>query len=83
MAVRTSATRSHVRAPQSDRNALGPLLTPPSSDIATVKPDSEKSNTEHAGDFLKGKGDKLGSAAQPESEKSYIQQATDAITGSK
>ncbi|KAG9036579.1 hypothetical protein FRB95_008413 [Tulasnella sp. JGI-2019a] len=50
---------------------------------AAVKPDSEKSTTEHIGDTLKGKADDVGASAQPESEKSYIQQATDALTGKK
>ncbi|KAG9002597.1 hypothetical protein FRB94_005854 [Tulasnella sp. JGI-2019a] len=50
---------------------------------AAVKPDSEKSTTEHISDTVKGKADNVGSGAQPESEKSYVQQATDAITGKK
>ncbi|KAG8849335.1 hypothetical protein FRB96_000871 [Tulasnella sp. 330] len=50
---------------------------------AAIKPDSEKSTTEHVGDTVKGKADNVGSTVQPESEKSYIQQAADTITGKK
>jgi hypothetical protein len=48
---------------------------------AALKPDSEKSTTEHIGDTLKGKADSAASTAQPESEKSYTQQAGDAVSG--
>ncbi|KAG8849337.1 hypothetical protein FRB96_000873 [Tulasnella sp. 330] len=48
---------------------------------AAVKPDSEKSTTEHLGDTVKGKADNVGSAAEPESEKSTMQKITDTLTG--
>ncbi|KAL0960696.1 hypothetical protein HGRIS_005721 [Hohenbuehelia grisea] len=48
---------------------------------AAVKPDSEKSTTEHLGDKVKGKSDNVGSSAQPDSEKSYTQQIGDKLTG--
>ncbi|KZT10696.1 uncharacterized protein LAESUDRAFT_755381 [Laetiporus sulphureus 93-53] len=47
---------------------------------AAVKPDSEKSTTEHFGDMIKGKGDSAASSAQPESEKSYTQQLGDTFS---
>ncbi|KIP05107.1 hypothetical protein PHLGIDRAFT_108674 [Phlebiopsis gigantea 11061_1 CR5-6] len=48
---------------------------------AKLKPDSEKSTTEHIGDMFKGKADSAASTAQPASEKSYTQQAGDALSG--
>ncbi|CCM05368.1 uncharacterized protein FIBRA_07583 [Fibroporia radiculosa] len=48
---------------------------------AKLKPDSEKSTTEHVGDMFKGKADSAGSTAQPQSEKSYTQQVGDAVSG--
>jgi len=48
---------------------------------AALKPDSEKSTTEHLGDKFKGTADSAGSTAQPESEKSYTQKAGDAVSG--
>ncbi|KZV70798.1 hypothetical protein PENSPDRAFT_631278 [Peniophora sp. CONT] len=48
---------------------------------AALKPDSEKSTTEHFGDKIKGKADNVGSSAQPQSEKSYTQQASDTVSG--
>ncbi|KAG8882716.1 hypothetical protein FRB97_007856 [Tulasnella sp. 331] len=48
---------------------------------AAVKPDSEKSTTEHLGDTAKGKADNVGSTVQPESEKSTMQKITDTLTG--
>ncbi|KAG8849336.1 hypothetical protein FRB96_000872 [Tulasnella sp. 330] len=50
---------------------------------AAVKPDSEKSTTEHLGDTVKGKADNVAGSAQPESEKSYVQQASDALSGNQ
>ncbi|KAL5504814.1 hypothetical protein ACEPAH_7477 [Sanghuangporus vaninii] len=46
-----------------------------------VKPESEKSTTERAGDTVKGKADSAASSVQPESEKSYTQQAGDMFSG--
>jgi hypothetical protein len=79
------------------RSASTPPKTPPSTPRAehapaaresftskagaALKPDSEKSTTEHIGDTLKGKADSAASTAQPESEKSYTQQAGDAVSG--
>ncbi|KZT66410.1 hypothetical protein DAEQUDRAFT_813629 [Daedalea quercina L-15889] len=47
---------------------------------AAVKPDSEKSTTEHIGDKFKGKSDSAASSVQPESQKSYTQKAGDAFS---
>ncbi|KAL0568538.1 lipid-binding protein hsp12 [Marasmius crinis-equi] len=48
---------------------------------AALKPDSEKSTTEHFGDKLKGNADSLGSSAQPQSEKSAGQKVGDTLSG--
>ncbi|KAK7019329.1 heat shock protein 9/12-domain-containing protein [Favolaschia claudopus] len=48
---------------------------------AALKPDSEKSTTEHMGDSLKGTGDSIASTLQPSSEKSTTQKAGDAVSG--
>jgi hypothetical protein len=48
---------------------------------AALKPDSQKTTTEQAGDFLKGKGDSAASSVQPNSSKSETQKAGDAVTG--
>lgn len=48
---------------------------------AKLKPDSEKSTTEHFGDKLKGHADSAASTAQPASEKSYTQKIGDAVSG--
>ncbi|KAH7108496.1 heat shock protein 9/12-domain-containing protein, partial [Auriculariales sp. MPI-PUGE-AT-0066] len=48
---------------------------------AAVKPDSEKSTTEHVGDAFKGKSDNLASGLQPQGEKSTTQKAGDALSG--
>ncbi|KAI0690117.1 heat shock protein 9/12-domain-containing protein, partial [Cytidiella melzeri] len=48
---------------------------------AALKPDSEKSTTEHIGDKFKGTADSAASSAQPNSEKSYTQKAGDAMSG--
>ncbi|KAG9002598.1 hypothetical protein FRB94_005855 [Tulasnella sp. JGI-2019a] len=50
---------------------------------AAVKPNSEKSTTEHLSDSVKGKADNVAGSAQPESEKSYVQQASDAVSGNQ
>ncbi|KAH9935660.1 heat shock protein 9/12-domain-containing protein [Fomitopsis serialis] len=47
---------------------------------AAVKPDSEKSTTEHLGDKFKGNADSAASTAQPESQKSYGQQIGDTFS---
>ncbi|TRM65081.1 heat shock protein 9/12-domain-containing protein [Schizophyllum amplum] len=48
---------------------------------AALKPDSQKSTTEQAGDTVKGKADSAGSTFQPSGEKSTTQKATDSMTG--
>lgn len=60
-----------------------------------MKPDSQKSYLEQAGDAIKGKTDvsascgpnltpqSAASTAQPESQKSYTQQAGDMLSGNK
>jgi len=48
---------------------------------AAIKPDSEKSTTEHFGDKLKGNADSAASTAQPSSQKSYTQKVGDAVSG--
>ncbi|KAH8107738.1 heat shock protein 9/12-domain-containing protein [Cristinia sonorae] len=47
---------------------------------AAMKPDSEKSTTEHMGDKFKGKGDSFASSAQPESQKSTTQKMGDTFS---
>ncbi|KAJ3519277.1 hypothetical protein NM688_g9323 [Phlebia brevispora] len=47
---------------------------------AALKPDSEKSTTEHIGDKFKGNADSAASSVQPSSEKSYTQQIGDAFS---
>ncbi|TCD66733.1 hypothetical protein EIP91_001026 [Steccherinum ochraceum] len=47
---------------------------------AALKPDSEKSTTEHMGDKMKGTGDSIASTFQPESQKSTGQQMGDSMT---
>ncbi|RDX42053.1 hypothetical protein OH76DRAFT_1411506 [Lentinus brumalis] len=47
---------------------------------AAVKPDSQKSTTEHVGDKFKGKGDSAASSMQPQSEKSTTQQVGDTFS---
>lgn len=47
---------------------------------AALKPDSEKSTTEHLGDKLKGKTDSAASSVQPQNEKSYTQKVGDAFS---
>ncbi|KAG7091339.1 hypothetical protein E1B28_010382 [Marasmius oreades] len=48
---------------------------------AALKPDSEKSTTEHMGDKLKGHGDSAASTMQPQSEKSTGQKVGDTLSG--
>ncbi|KAI0075123.1 hypothetical protein K474DRAFT_1664612 [Panus rudis PR-1116 ss-1] len=47
---------------------------------AALKPDSEKSTTEHFGDKLKGNADSAASTVQPQSEKSTSQRVGDAFS---
>ena len=47
---------------------------------AAVKPDSQKSTTEHMGDKFKGKTDSAASSLQPQSEKSTTQKVGDAFS---
>ncbi|KAF8623579.1 hypothetical protein AX15_006347 [Amanita polypyramis BW_CC] len=46
---------------------------------SAMKPDSEKSLTEHVGDHLKGTMDSIGSTMQPNSQKSTTQQMGDSM----
>ncbi|KAF8643834.1 hypothetical protein AX16_008851 [Volvariella volvacea WC 439] len=46
-----------------------------------LKPDSQKSTMEQAGDYVKGKADSLASTMQPSSEKSTGQKVADNISG--
>jgi hypothetical protein len=48
---------------------------------AAIKPDSEKTTTEHVGDKFKGTGDSVASTLQPQSEKSYGQKIGDTVSG--
>ncbi|KAG5635864.1 hypothetical protein H0H81_009847 [Sphagnurus paluster] len=48
---------------------------------SALKPDSQKSTTEQAGDYLKGKGDSVASTLQPQSDKSTGQRAGDSLSG--
>ncbi|KAG1751568.1 heat shock protein 9/12-domain-containing protein [Suillus paluster] len=48
---------------------------------STMKPDSQKSMTEHAGDKVKGVSDSVASTLQPQSEKSTTQKAGDTLSG--
>jgi len=48
---------------------------------AAVKPDSEKSTTEHIGDKFKGKSDNAAGSVQPQNEKSIGQKISDTFTG--
>ncbi|KAI0821698.1 heat shock protein 9/12-domain-containing protein [Trametes gibbosa] len=48
---------------------------------AALKPDSEKSTTEHIGDKFKGKADSAGSTLEPQSEKSTTQRVGDTLSG--
>ncbi|KAH8919521.1 hypothetical protein BT69DRAFT_1246368 [Atractiella rhizophila] len=46
-----------------------------------VKPDSQKSTTQQAGDKMKGTYEDVASSVQPSGEKSTSQKAGDAISG--
>ncbi|KZV86219.1 hypothetical protein EXIGLDRAFT_622217 [Exidia glandulosa HHB12029] len=48
---------------------------------AAVKPDSEKTTTEHMGDKFHGKMDNAAGSMQPQGEKSYGQKVGDTFTG--
>ncbi|KAG8679072.1 hypothetical protein FRC08_017243 [Ceratobasidium sp. 394] len=48
---------------------------------AAVKPDSQKSTTEQAGDHLKGTADSVASTLQPNQSKSDSQKVGDAVSG--
>ncbi|KZV66603.1 hypothetical protein PENSPDRAFT_636725 [Peniophora sp. CONT] len=48
---------------------------------SALKPDSEKSTTEHVGDSVKGTTDSVASTLQPNSEKSTGQKAGDTLSG--
>ncbi|KAJ7510067.1 heat shock protein 9/12-domain-containing protein [Mycena galericulata] len=48
---------------------------------AAIKPDSQKTTTEHVGDKFKGTGDSVASTFQPNSEKSTSQKAGDSVSG--
>ncbi|KAJ8519462.1 hypothetical protein ONZ45_g3571 [Pleurotus djamor] len=48
---------------------------------AAIKPDSQKTTTEHFGDKFKGNTDSAASTLQPNNEKSYGQKATDHLSG--
>ncbi|KAF5357397.1 hypothetical protein D9758_005932 [Tetrapyrgos nigripes] len=48
---------------------------------AALKPDSEKSTTEHLGDKFGGKADSAASTVQPQSEKSTTQKVGDTVSG--
>lgn len=50
---------------------------------STVKPDSEKSNFENLKDTVTDKVDNAASKGTPNDQKSYVQQASDAVFGSK
>ncbi|KAI0746033.1 heat shock protein 9/12-domain-containing protein [Earliella scabrosa] len=47
---------------------------------AALKPDSEKSTTEHMGDKFKGNADSAASSLQPQGEKSTSQKVGDAFS---
>ncbi|KAL4254247.1 hypothetical protein ABKN59_002876 [Abortiporus biennis] len=48
---------------------------------SAMKPDSQKSTTEHIGDSVKGTTDSMASTFQPQGEKSTSQKAGDAMSG--
>ncbi|TXT13487.1 hypothetical protein VHUM_00854 [Vanrija humicola] len=57
--------------------AAWPLLTP-SQASAALKPESQKTYLEQAGDALKSAADSVASAVQPQQEKSTTQKVGDA-----
>jgi len=48
---------------------------------AAMKPDSQKTTTEHVGDSLKGTADSVASTLQPNESKSNTQKAGDTLSG--
>ncbi|KAG1766978.1 heat shock protein 9/12-domain-containing protein [Suillus occidentalis] len=48
---------------------------------SSMKPESQKSMTEQAGDKTKGMADSVASTMQPQSEKSATQKAGDTVSG--
>ncbi|KAL1408459.1 hypothetical protein Q8F55_005271 [Vanrija albida] len=48
---------------------------------AALKPDSQKTYLEQAGDAIKGAADSVASAVQPQQEKSTTQKIGDAVSG--
>ncbi|KZO95588.1 heat shock protein 9/12 [Calocera viscosa TUFC12733] len=48
---------------------------------AAVKPDSEKSTTEHFGDMLSGKADNAAGSAEGDKNKSTLQSVSDKVFG--
>jgi hypothetical protein len=48
---------------------------------SAMKPDSQKSATEKAGDSIKSTADNIAGSAQPSGEKGVGQKATDAVSG--
>ncbi|EJU04422.1 heat shock protein 9/12 [Dacryopinax primogenitus] len=48
---------------------------------AAVKPDSEKSTTEHIGDAISGKADNVAGKAEGEQNKSTLQSVADKVFG--
>ncbi|KAF4576720.1 hypothetical protein EYR36_000684 [Pleurotus pulmonarius] len=47
---------------------------------AAMKPDSQKTTTEHMGDYVKGTMDSMASTMQPNSDKSGTQRMGDSMT---
>ncbi|KAJ7709706.1 heat shock protein 9/12-domain-containing protein [Mycena rosella] len=47
---------------------------------AAIKPDSQKTTTEQAGDSIKGTADSVASTFQPNSDKSATQKAGDSVS---
>ncbi|KAH9942495.1 heat shock protein 9/12-domain-containing protein [Epithele typhae] len=50
---------------------------------AALKPDSEKSTTEHIGDKFRGNVDSAQSTMQPQNDKSTTQRMGDAVSGNQ
>ncbi|KAG6833687.1 hypothetical protein H0H87_002883 [Tephrocybe sp. NHM501043] len=50
---------------------------------SALKPDSQKTTTEHVGDTIKGKMDSAASTLQPNTEKSSSQRASDSVSGNQ
>merc|ERR1711915_231110 len=49
---------------------------------SSLKPDSQKSGLEQAGDSIKGAADNVAGSVQPSGEKSATQKASDTVSGS-